>query len=237
MWRQALDSEARHLAVGGKGSELGVWDIHTQQRVFLGKGAKPNRIGLVDPAQNSAVAYMPGADSSRVRGVHIVQRMAAGLDEELMGIAHAQVLVGTAKHRLRLYDVRAHRRPALDLEFGASRITSLAVEPEGDCLFCKVCCAHCRWFTAKLSMGCSLSRAPAGVTGLRAWAADASGNIGVLDLRAARLSGSLKGLTGGSRGLACHEAKPLLAVVSLDRFLRFYDTQVRMHVCLACRGS
>lgn len=74
------------------------------------------------------------------------------------------------------------------------------------------------------------------MTGLRAWAGDASGNIGVLDLRAARLSGSLKGLTGGARGLACHEAKPLLAVVSLDRFLRFYDTQVRTHVCLACRS-
>ena len=78
-------------------------------------------------------------------------------------------------------------------------------------------------------MVCSLSGAvPAGVTGLRAWAGDASGNIGVLDLRAARLSGSVKGLTGSSRGLACHEAKPLLAVVSLDRFLRLYDTQVRI---------
>lgn len=85
-------------------------------------------------------------------------------------------------------------------------------------------------------MVCSLSRAvPAGVTGLRAWAGDASGNIGVLDLRAARLSGSLKGLTGSSRGLACHEAKPILAVVSLDRFLRLYDTQVRTHVCLTFR--
>lgn len=128
--------------MGSKGSELGVWDIHTQQRVFLGKGAKPNRIGLVDPAQNSAVAYIPGADSSRVRGVHIGQRMAAGQDKVLMGFAHVQVLVGTAKHRLRLYDVRAHRRAALDLEFGASRTVSLAVEPEGDCLICKFCCAY-----------------------------------------------------------------------------------------------
>ena len=72
--------------MGGKGSELGVWDIHTQQRVFLGKGAKPNRIGLVDPAQNSAVAYIPGADSSRVRGVHIVERIAAGLERCVDGL-------------------------------------------------------------------------------------------------------------------------------------------------------
>lgn len=63
---QALDSDAGHLAVGAKGSELGVWDTHTQQRVFLGKGAKPNRIGLVDPAQNSAVAYIPGGVGRKV---------------------------------------------------------------------------------------------------------------------------------------------------------------------------
>ncbi|KAK9845794.1 hypothetical protein WJX81_002564 [Elliptochloris bilobata] len=164
----SVDGAESRLAVGSKGSELGVWDLHTQQRVFLGKGKKPNHIGLVDPAHNSAVAYLPGPDSS-------------------------QVIVGTGKHRLRLYDVRAQRRPALDVDFGASRITSLAVEPDG----------------------------------LRAWAGDASGNVGVLDLRAARLAGALKGLTGSSRALACHSALPVLAIVSLDRFLRFYDTQSR----------
>lgn len=52
--------------MGAKGSELGIWDLSTQQRIYLGKGTKPNRIGLVDPAHNSAVAYLPGKDSNRV---------------------------------------------------------------------------------------------------------------------------------------------------------------------------
>lgn len=47
-------------------------------------------------------------------------------------LAGMQVLVGTGKHRLRLYDIRAHRRPALDLDFGTSRIVSLAVDPSGE---------------------------------------------------------------------------------------------------------
>ncbi len=55
-----------------------------------------------------------------------------------------------------------------------------------------------------------------------------------LDLRAARLAGGLKGLTGGVRALACHPALPVLAVVSLDRFLRLYDTQARRRP--ACGG-
>ena len=66
MWCQSMDAAERHLAVGAKGSELGVWDLSTQQRIYLGKGTKPNRIDLVDPAHNSAVAYLPGKDSNRV---------------------------------------------------------------------------------------------------------------------------------------------------------------------------
>ncbi len=63
--------------------------------------------------------------------------------------------------------------------------------------------------------------------GLRAWAGDSSGLVEALDLRAARLAGGIKGLTGGVRALACHPALPVLAAVSLDRFLRLYDTQAR----------
>lgn len=59
------------------------------------------------------------------------------------------------------------------------------------------------------------------------WAGDASGSVEVLDLQAARLAGAAKGLTGSARSLACHSVLPVLAVVSLDRFLRVYDTQAR----------
>lgn len=57
----------------------------------------------------------------------------------------------------------------------------------------------------------------------------------MLDLRAARLAGAVKGLTGSARALACHPTLPVLAVVSLDRFLRIYDTEARPPVCTSQR--
>ena len=40
-------------------------------------------------------------------------------------------VVGTAHHLVRLFDVRAHRRPVLQVDFGESRITALQPEPDG----------------------------------------------------------------------------------------------------------
>ncbi len=42
-----------------------------------------------------------------------------------------QVLAGTAKHKVRLYDIRHGRRPVLDISFGDTRITALAPEANG----------------------------------------------------------------------------------------------------------
>ena len=42
-----------------------------------------------------------------------------------------QVLAGTAKHTLRLYDVKHGRRPVLDIGFGEARITALASAADG----------------------------------------------------------------------------------------------------------
>lgn len=49
-------------------------------------------------------------------------------------MCHFQVLLGTAKHKLRLYDVRHGRRPVLDISFGEARITALAPESDGETL-------------------------------------------------------------------------------------------------------
>jgi len=70
-------------------------------------------------------------------GTGAVRSQAQGLPmtccraERGMPAARGQVLVGTGKHRLRLYDVRPQRRPALDVEFGSARVTALAVDPSG----------------------------------------------------------------------------------------------------------
>ena len=104
---QAVDisKAARLVALACNGSELSIWDLQQQQRSYQAKGNKPNRIGLVDKPWNTAVAFLPGSDGQKV-------------------------VVGTAYHKLRLYDVKS-RRPALDLEFGEAKITALAAEDNG----------------------------------------------------------------------------------------------------------
>lgn len=44
---QAVDEVASKAAVGCIGTELSIWDLETQQRSYLAKGAKPNRIGAL----------------------------------------------------------------------------------------------------------------------------------------------------------------------------------------------
>lgn len=63
---QAVDEDGKFLAVGNQGTELSVWDLQTQQRAFLAKAGKPNRIGLVDPAHNTCVAFVPGTNARQV---------------------------------------------------------------------------------------------------------------------------------------------------------------------------
>jgi hypothetical protein len=40
--------------------------VATRQRSYLAKSAKPNRIGLVDPPCNTAVAFVPGSSATKV---------------------------------------------------------------------------------------------------------------------------------------------------------------------------
>ena len=44
---QAVDEGASKAAVGCIGTELSIWNLETQQRSYLAKGAKPNRIGVL----------------------------------------------------------------------------------------------------------------------------------------------------------------------------------------------
>lgn len=96
---------ATHIALACNGSELSIWDLQKQQKSYHAKGNKPNRIGLVDKPWNTTAAFLPGSDGQRV-------------------------VVGTAYHKLRLYDVKS-RRPALDLEFGEAKVTALAPQGNG----------------------------------------------------------------------------------------------------------
>ena len=61
-----MDEEGRLLAVGARGTELSVWDIGSQQRTYLAKSSKPDRVGLTDPPWCTAVAFVPGSSGSKV---------------------------------------------------------------------------------------------------------------------------------------------------------------------------
>ena len=66
--------------------------------------------------------------------------------------------------------------------------------------------------------------------GERVWVATAAGQIEVLDIRAGRMSGALKGSTGSVRALDLHPTEPLIASVGLDRHLRLHNTATRKQV-------
>ena len=48
---QDISKDGSKAAFGSEGAELSIWDIATQQRSYIAKGSKPNRIGLVDHPQ------------------------------------------------------------------------------------------------------------------------------------------------------------------------------------------
>lgn len=114
---QAVDSSNRFLAVGGEGYNLQIWDIQTRLEVFHAKGGKPSRCGLTDLAHITALAFLPTPTPTS--------------PEEPQTDAR-RVLVGTAKHKLWLYDTAAGKRPQLEVSWGECRITSVVSELDGE---------------------------------------------------------------------------------------------------------
>ena len=68
-----------------------------------------------------------------------------------------QVVVGTGHHKLRLYDVAAKRRPALEVAFGDARVTALAAQADG-----------ARWLAVVLSACLVIPPLSAGTLSLKA---------------------------------------------------------------------
>lgn len=116
---QAYDPGSSTLAVGCQGAELRLFDAATGQLSFAAKGGKPSKLGLVDRPWNTALCFLPDAAA------------AAAASGDGSGSSGHVVLAGTGHHKLRLYDVRAGKRPQADLSFGEARITALAPEADG----------------------------------------------------------------------------------------------------------
>lgn len=103
----AFEEATARLAIGSQGAELRIFDAASrEQPIFAAKGGKPNMVGLVDKPWNSAVAFVPGSNGTKV-------------------------LCGTGYHKFRLYDTTVGKRPQLDVSFGETRITAVAPEADG----------------------------------------------------------------------------------------------------------
>lgn len=116
--------------VGGEGMQPSLWDLCTGSRVWQGKGGKPNRIGLVDKPFTTALAFLP---DSRGKGSPESPAAAAGAGSSggSPPIISRRFIAGSAVAKLQVYDTAAGRRPQQEAVFGESRITALAVEPDG----------------------------------------------------------------------------------------------------------
>lgn len=121
--RQAVDTSGQRIAFGCEGSHLSVWNIPEARCDFQARGPKPDRVGLVDKAANTAVAFLLGEGD--------------------------RIVVGTARHKLMLYAPSEGRRPRFVVPFREGRVTALAPETSGECgqhllLFPLLASADCR---------------------------------------------------------------------------------------------
>jgi len=184
----ALHPHLSSLAAACKGTELRIYDIATGTQTYAAKGGKPDKVGLVDKPHNTAIAFLTKSSNA---------------DDD--GRQH--VLVGTHKHKVRLYDPAAGKRPQMDLSFGETRITAIAPEPGSD--------------------------------GNRCWVATGMGQLEVLDMRAGKFMGAIRGIAGSIRGLKVSKVSSIISSddedsdrnvivsVGLDRWLRVHDCSTR----------
>jgi hypothetical protein len=141
---QAVDGAGSHIVVGGEGMQPGIWDLSSGTRVWQGKGGKPNRVGLVDKAFTTALAFLPaGGDAAA----------AATADGGGSSSIARRFVAGTACAKLQLYDTSAGRRPQKQVVFGETRITSVAPEANGERALLRWC-GSCECCHAQPSTGC-----------------------------------------------------------------------------------
>lgn len=111
-----------------------IWDLSTGSKVWQGKGGKPNRVGLVDKPYTTALAFLPSSCTTAANG-HSGAAAEAGASgrEDDGGVSISRRFVaGSAVAKLHVYDTAAGKRPQQEAVLGESRITAVAVEPDGE---------------------------------------------------------------------------------------------------------
>lgn len=94
------------FATGGKENELKVWDIElTDKPKFMAKNVRNDWLDLRVPVWVTVAKFIPSTD---------------------------KIITSTGHHQVRMYDIKAQRRPVLDMSFDEYPITAAAIHPSSD---------------------------------------------------------------------------------------------------------
>ncbi|ERN08312.1 ribosome biogenesis protein NSA1 [Amborella trichopoda] len=106
----SVDGNEKYAVYGGKGVELGVWDLETCNKMWTAKAPRRNSIGLFTPTWFTAVTFLNDED-------------------------HHKIVTGTNQHQVRLYDISAQRRPVIAFDFRESPIKVVTKDPDGHTVY------------------------------------------------------------------------------------------------------
>ena len=117
-------SSAGVLAVGGPEHDLALWDVEKSMSTFQARNVSNTELDLRVPVWVSAMQFLPEAGSSATTGP---LSTSSARDD-----ASPHVIALASRHRhVRLYDIRAGRRPLVSVELGEYAFTALDAAADG----------------------------------------------------------------------------------------------------------
>lgn len=112
------------LAVGGPEHDLALWDVEKSTPTFQARNVSNTELDLRVPVWVSAMQFLPEAGSSATTGP---LSTSSARDD-----ASPHVIALASRHRhVRLYDIRAGRRPLVSVELGEYAFTALDASADG----------------------------------------------------------------------------------------------------------
>ena len=110
------------LVTGGKENELKLWDA---------TNPKAPLFEAENVASRFSVLYIYCLNALKVPDNYLDIRMPIWItDIQFLSDNHNVIVTGTSYHQIRLYDIRAQRRPVKEIEVGKNAIRSITVTPD-----------------------------------------------------------------------------------------------------------
>eukprot|EP00288_Rhodomonas_lens_P002631 CAMPEP_0177720652 /NCGR_PEP_ID=MMETSP0484_2-20121128/16731_1 /TAXON_ID=354590 /ORGANISM="Rhodomonas lens, Strain RHODO" /LENGTH=426 /DNA_ID=CAMNT_0019232911 /DNA_START=27 /DNA_END=1308 /DNA_ORIENTATION=- len=162
------------LGYGGKENELQLYDFETRKVEWKARNVPCNKLDLRLPVWVTDLQWIDREDDRKIA-------------------------ICTAYGQVRVYDVRAQRRPVMD--------TKISEDSE----------------QIRLMDGTRLTCLDVHSSGTWAAVGDALGGLTKVDLRTGNIFGKFKNISGSVRAVQFHRTENVLACASLDRFVRVYE--------------